>query len=139
LVTARRRSTSSILRVSCMLTDQVGDGVYIRGAANGFYKVAKADPSNLSKMPAIGVIIKKWDYTSALVQLYGEVRGLYTGLFPGKRYFVGLNGRPALPGDFSNPSPGEKWRIQTLGISLDVGVLLLEPSNDLITRVGRVE
>jgi hypothetical protein len=119
-----------------MLTDQVGDSVFIRGAMNGFYKVARTDPKYLTKMPAIGIIIRKWDYTSALVQLYGEIKGLYTGLSPGKRYFVGLDGRPALPEDFEEMDPGERWRIQTLGVSLDVGVLLLEPSNDLITRVG---
>ena len=120
-----------------MLTDQVGDSVYIRGAMNGFYKVAKTDPRYLTKMPAMGIIIRKWDYTSALVQLYGEIKGLYTGLTPGKRYFVGLDGRPSLPEDFSSMTPGERWRIQTLGVSLDVGVLLLEPSNDIITRVGQ--
>jgi len=135
MVTARRRS-GNVFRVACLLTDQVGDAVYIRGAANGFYKVAKADVLLNTKMPAIGVIIRKWDYTQALVQTFGEVKGLYSGLAPGRRYFVGEDGRPALPESFAGPGPGEKQRIQTLGVSLDVGVLLVEPSRDMVVRVG---
>jgi hypothetical protein len=119
-----------------MLTDQVGDVVYIRDRANGYYKVRKADATLNTKMPAIGVIIKKWNFTDCVVQLYGEIRNLYTGLTPGARYFVSPAGRPVLPTDFPNPGPGDRYRVQTLGVALDVSVLLLVPSVDMLIRVG---
>jgi hypothetical protein len=118
-----------------MLTDQVGDSVYIRGQANGYYKVAKADPGNLNKMPVVGVIIRKWDFTSALMQVAGEVRGIYSGLTPGKQYWVGPSSRPIRFADFS-PGPGERYLAQELGQALDVGVLWLLPSHIVTVSAG---
>jgi hypothetical protein len=133
MVTARRKP--EIISASCMLTDQVGQAVFIRAQANGFYKVWRCDPTSETKMPAVGVIIAKWGTTNCLVQLYGEMRNLYNGLIPGRRYFVGLDGRPTLAEDFGDPGPGERYRIQPLGVSLDIQVLLLGPS-DMVVRVG---
>lgn len=118
-----------------MLTDQVGDAVYIRGQANGYYKVARADVSLGSKMPAIGVIIQKWDFTSCLIQLWGEVRNIYTGLSPGRTYFIDDVGRPTL----DPPDPtllGGRAYLQVLGVALDVGVLLVKPAENLLVRVS---
>ena len=119
-----------------MLTDQVGDLVAVRSTANGTYKVWRADPAVAIRMPAIGVIVRKWGTTDCIVQLYGEIRGLYSSLLPGKRYFVGLDGRPTLATNFIDPSPGERYRIQTFGVALNLGILLLEPSADMVIRVG---
>jgi hypothetical protein len=118
-----------------MLTDQVGDGVYIRGAANGFYKVARADPQNLVKMPVLGVIVKKWDYTSALVQTFGEVKNIYVGLEPGKQYVVGADSRPARFMSLSPPS-GVSYLTQPLGQAIDTGVLFLRPSQITTVKMG---
>lgn len=136
-VTARR--LQGFVQANCMMTDQVGQAVYIRAQANGFYKVWRCDPTTTNKMPAIGIIIRKWFGAGTyycLVQMSGELRDLYTDLVPGKRYFVGMNGRPALPADFTEPEPGERQHVQALGVALDTRVLLVEPSEDMVTRVG---
>ena len=133
MVTARRRQAPQIIRVACMLTDQVGDAVYIRAAMNGAYKVARADVSTGAKMPAIGIIISKWGFTDALVQLWGEVKGIYTGLSPGRTYFIDASGRPSL----TPPSPtGGRAYLQVIGVALDVGVLLVKPAENLSIRVA---
>jgi hypothetical protein len=118
-----------------MLTDQVGDAVYIRGAANGYYKVARVDVSTVNKMPSIGVIIRKWGFTNALVQFFGELNGVYSGLVPGKRYFLDTSGRPALIPP--NPaSTGGRAYTQIIGIALDVEVLFINPEKNFIVLVA---
>lgn len=117
-----------------MLTDQVGDAVYIRGQMNGTYKVARADVTLGVKMPAIGIILQKWGFTDCLVQMWGEVKGIYTGLSPGRVYFVNALGKP----DLVPPSPslGGRAYLQSIGVALDVAVLLINPSDALSVRVG---
>ena len=135
MVTARRRQVPQVVRVACMLTDQVGDAVYIRSAMNGVYKVARADVGLYSKMPAIGVITKKWGFTEALVQLWGEVAGIYTGLTPGRTYFIDSAGKPTLV----PPDPaltGGRAYLQVIGVALDVGVLLVKPAENPSIRVA---
>jgi len=135
VVTARRSAASHILRASCMLTDQVGDAVYIRSAMNSFYKVAKANPAILDKMPATGVIIKKWGYTNVLIQVAGEIRGVYDGLSPGRQYWVGPDARPVRFTDLSS-DPGTRYLAQELGSALDLEVLLLSPSHIVTSVLG---
>ena len=118
-----------------MLTDQVGDAVYIRGQANGYYKVARTDISISTKMPAVGVIIRKWGFTNALVQFGGEVRDIYTGLSPGKVYFINSVGRPVLP-PIDPADVGGRAYTQILGVALDVGVLLIKPSDNLVVLIS---
>ena len=118
-----------------MLTDQVGDAVYIRGAANGYYKVARVDVSLVTKMPAVGVIIRKWGFTNALVQFFGELKGVYSGLTPGKRYFIDSSGRPALiPPDPA--SIGGRAYTQIIGVALDIEVLFVKPAENFIVLVA---
>jgi hypothetical protein len=88
-------------------------------------------------MPSWGIIVQKEvGGTECVVQISGLVQGYYTGLTPGRRYFVGLDGKPRLPEDFSGPSPSQRHRIQSLGISLDTEVLLLRPATDYTVQVG---
>jgi hypothetical protein len=134
VVTARKRTTPELLQVVCMLTDQIGDVVYIRGDMNGYYKVARVDVTLSSKIPAIGIIVQKWGFTNALVQITGELKGIYTGLTAGKTYFVGTNGRP----NITPPSPsfGGRAYVQPIGVALDQGVLLVRPAENLTIRIG---
>ncbi len=134
MVTARRRYAPEFLRVSCMLTDQLGDAVYIRGNMNGFYKVARVDVANYLKTPAIGIIVRKWGFTNALVQRMGEIEDLYTGLTAGRTYFVGGDGKPnLLP---PAPAPGGRAYVQEIGVALDATVLMVKPAASLIVRIG---
>lgn len=120
----------------CSANDLVGDLVYVTAGLSGSeYQVAKADISTPEKMPVIAVIIAKLSNTRCVIQLQGEIKGVYTGLIPGKTYFVGADGRPsALP-----PSPlgsGSKAYIQAAGVAVDDTILLFNPVNELKIRVG---
>jgi len=109
-----------------MLMDRVGDLVAVRSTSNGVYKVWRANPAQRNKMPAIGVIIKKWGCTDCIVQLYGPVLGVYVGLVPSTTYTVGDNGRPISP--IPTPiSPGDVRYIQQIGTPLSPTVLDLRP------------
>ena len=115
-----------MVRAACMLTDQVGDLVAVRSTSNGVYKVWRADPAVRNRMPAIGVIIKKWGTTDCIVQLSGPVLSVYTGLVPQTTYTVGDNGRPVNP--IPTPvAPGEIRYIQQIGTPLSPTVLDLLP------------
>jgi hypothetical protein len=134
-VVARIRQVPSILRATSLLTDQVGDAVYIRGNIDTFYKVARAETASLDKMPAIGVIIKKWDFTQVLVQTSGVVEGIYSGLVANQTYWVGTTGQltPTLP-----PVDGTTQRAytQVIGVALDPAVLLLRPAANIFIKRG---
>jgi hypothetical protein len=55
--------------------------------------VKKMDIDTISQFSVLGMIIQKIDSTNCIVQVGGEVRGIYTGLIPGRRLFVGTDGR----------------------------------------------
>lgn len=120
----------------CTAEDMVGDLVYVSAGISGSeYQVAKADVSHPEKMPVIAVIIAKLSETRCVIQLQGEVRNVYTGLVPGKIYFVGADGRPTT----TPPAPmgaGLKAYIQTAGVAVGESVLLFNPVNEIKIRIG---
>ena len=121
-VTARKRP--GFYQAFCTLTDQIGDAVYVTPLSNGGYKVKRCNPTSPSMMPAWGVIIQKFGSTSCIVQVSGEVRGIYSGLIPNKTYSIGVNGRPCYPPEF----PGNDFRYhQNLGVAISPEVLYLRP------------
>ena len=132
-VVARARQTPSIVRAVCLLTDQVGTAVYIRDNKNGYYKVARCNPASLAKMPSIGVIVKKWDFTQALVQFSGVVEGVYTGLIPNQTYWVGSSGDLAAAPPPIDGTTLESYS-QAIGVALDESVLLLRPDPMMVIR-----
>lgn len=134
-VVARISQVPSILRATSLLTDQVGDAVYIRADRNGAFKVAGARTASIAKMPAIGIIIKKWDFTQVLVQTTGVIEDIYSGLIAGKTYWVGENGQLSVS---VPPLDGTTQRAytQVIGVAMDEAVLLLKPSSNLVVKVG---
>lgn len=80
----------------CTADETVGDLVYLSGPpVAGRDQVRRADPSNSSKMPAVGIIVHKLSDTSCWVQWLGETASIFSGLTPGKNYFVGADGKIA--------------------------------------------
>lgn len=73
--------------MTCLAGLAVNDPVYI-SAAN---TATKADGSDATKMPAIGLVFSKPTTTTCIVQLFGEFNGL-TGLTAGADYYVGASG-----------------------------------------------
>lgn len=107
------------VNANCIAGDLVGDCVYITGAKVGqLYQVRKVDPSTPSMMPAVGVILSKSNPTTCIVQLFGEIGGLYTGLAPKSVLYVASNGRPGT-------TPGTL--VQVIGSALSTDVVLIWP------------
>ena len=82
--------------VACLSSDAVGDCLALRDVATGTgrWRVTRADPTQGTRMPAIGVLIRKNTPTTGIMQRVGMVRGLYSGLNPVRLVWVGLDGRP---------------------------------------------
>lgn len=114
----------------CTAAEAVGDFVYAFGSS----EVRTVDITDFNLMPAIGVIISKGTATSCIVQFLGE-SGVYTGLTPHRRYFIGHDSRASL----TPPSPnfaGQTVYIQTIGVALDTDKLVVRPSDVMVKRVG---
>jgi hypothetical protein len=122
---------AAYLEVACQSTDQVGDLVCATsGPTRTVRRVNCQDPDFL---PAYAVIISKPTATTAKIQSAGPVEGIYSGLTPGRRYFLSGTGRPVLDSRTGLAS-GSTYFIQAVGVALDATSLLLNPSVDLIVN-----
>ena len=118
--------------VACLSSDAVGDLVCIRDIpVNGKWRVEKANPGDASKMPSIGILTKKITPTVGVVQLYGPVFNIFSGLTIKKTYCVDYDGiRIGPPG--IGPS-GYSFR-QFIGVSIATDILFLEIDLSMIKR-----
>jgi hypothetical protein len=107
------------------------DFVYITGPSiGGVYQVAKADITDYSKLPAVGVVIDKPTPTTCKIQWQGEVT-IFSGLIPHKIYFLDTLGQASdIP-----PTPTTNLFIQVLGTALDTNVLLISPQLRVTKRI----
>lgn len=88
-------------RAECSLNEQVGDLVYISADMVGTkLTVRTCDSTDRDKMPAWGMVVQKASDTNCVVQRYGIVKDLYTGLTPGEFYWVDSDGEL---GDYVRP------------------------------------
>lgn len=111
---------------ACSASEVVGDLVYVSGPAiAGLPQVARCDPFDTAKMPAIGVIFSKSSGTRCLVVTVGQVAASGP-LTPGGRYFAGADGRPLLGPP--PPGPGAPVLWQHVGVALDASHLQIQPS-----------
>jgi len=113
-------------RANCLATDAVGDCVRITAAkiANRF-QVTKFVPTVTGTDQAVGIIIKKDDPTTCIVQFHGPMRGVYTGLTPGRRYWVGSDSRLTL--SVGVPGIGGVFYLQMMGVATDDEEILVDP------------
>ena len=126
-------SASSVLPGDCLATDALGDFVYITGAkVGGKIQVTKADITNVSKMPAFGVIINKPTSTTCDVQWSGEVSGIFSGLTPGRVHFLDGGGAPVA----TLPTPGSDYYLQKLGLATSTDSLALQNDSNLVKKLS---
>lgn len=130
------RAQPNRVLANCESTDGVGQCVYVRAAVvGGKLQVGLADPSDYDKMPAIGMIIHKAtpSATECIVQLRGQVAGVYAGLTPGEMLFLddsgGLSDEPPEP---TAPKPFKF--VQNLGTALSTDIIGLDPDLTLTRR-----
>jgi hypothetical protein len=111
---------------SCLSTDAVGSAVYISGdSIGGIPQVTTADPTDYTKMPAMGVILSKGTTTSCQVGYLGAIS--ISGLTPNARYHVGLGGSVVQAVPSNRP-----FIVLVLGQAIDSGRLMLNPSKTLL-------
>lgn len=135
MLVARPLSSPAKILADCQVSDAVGDLVYITGPmVGGKYVVTRADVTDLTKMPAVGVVIAKVSGTQAVIQRYGDVIGQYTGLVPGKVYWVGTDGRPSVTPPAAGVGQRAYW--QAIGVAVDPDVLFLSPAADMKIQNG---
>lgn len=122
------------IRANCLLADSVGNCVYITSdISGGLHQVTTCDPTDFSKMPAVGVILSKDTDTLCTVLVLGELPGLYTGLPVRKVVFVGLDGKIASAPPA--PAAGSFVFVQHLGSVTDAGRVLLNPNFHMTKRI----
>lgn len=122
-----------VVACQCTISEKVGDFVYIDGDAVGNkFDVRTASCHDSSKMPAVGVIIKKVSSIECFVQISGFVKNVFSGLSPGKVYQVGEDGgiqtTPPLIG-----SGGYSY-IQHIGTAFSSNVLYIDNDKNISIR-----
>lgn len=127
---------SALSKVSayCLATDEVGDVVSPRDASlNSVMQVTRVDPTDLSTMPAIGVIVSKESNTQCTVLMHGVIPAgalIDTPAMANDRLFVGRNGR------LTTTAPtGPSLFLQVFGVALWGNDILVRPSLDLVRLI----
>ena len=119
------RSERILGRADCLATDAVGDIVRIRAAKVGNrFQVEKVDIANPVSPPAVAIVKKKYSATDCIVHFHGPLKNTYTGLVPGRAYYVGSDSRPAISGDANYPLSGVDF-FQQMGVSTSDDELLV--------------
>lgn len=109
----------------CGISDQVGDLVNITGDdIAGVFQVGQMDVFDGATFPVVGIIAEKLTGTSCFVVTQGIF--ITTGLTPGKRYWVGIDG--ALTDTFP-AVPGNRNHTQVVGKALSDTELLIDVSS----------
>jgi hypothetical protein len=107
----------------CDATDIVGDCVYVSGPPiDGYPKVSKCLITSTTRMPVIGILIKKYDVTSGLLATGGLIT-YPDPLTPGLLYWVSTIGR--LTSTVPTPATAY-WYLQEVGEALTSSVLQLQ-------------
>jgi hypothetical protein len=133
LARARTEYPRRRLEANCLASDNAGDAVYVTGDRVGTrYQVTKVDISDVTKMPAIGVILEKTSSTECVVVTSGEVEGVYTGLTAGGLLFLDAAGTIAQSPPV--PAPLQTLFLQSMGIALDSSVILLAVDFRIVRR-----
>jgi hypothetical protein len=123
-------------KATCPPSLAVGYCVYIAGPkVDEYYQVDRADPSNIVKMPALGVVTEKTDSTHCVVQCLGELQGLFTGLTFPKSLFVTMDGRLSHDLPMPAPAPDSYAMVQPMGTAMGSSEVLLSPNFLMIKRI----
>ena len=124
---------TTIADAICQPGNVVGDWVFLE-QANDPYTVDSADPSDLDKMPSVGVIVSKSTSTACKIQWRGMTEAIFTGLSIGKIYFLGSDSK--LASQPPAPGVGESYYVQPVCIATSATTVDVQPDISLVKRVG---
>lgn len=117
------RSERILRRANAVGSVSVGSVVRVVGNTGGRPDVEEVDPEVLGGLPAHGFVVKLLGGTDCIVQFAGPMKGIYSGLIPGRSYFV-VPG--AMIGDTPpTPSSGGLVYVQRVGYALSDNELLV--------------
>lgn len=105
---------------NCLASDAINQFVRVVGNTLGVPNVTRADPTDASKMPAVGVIVQKPTTTTCLVQVSGQILS-FSPITAGTWYYVGAASSPV------SAPPALPAIQQIIGVGLDTSRLLLRP------------
>jgi hypothetical protein len=106
--------------------------VYISADRLGdLYQVDRCDIAQPHRRP-IGMVISKASATDCLVQTFGEISSIYTGLTPGRHLFLGLDLGARLTHVFPGPAITHKLYTQLAGYSLAADRLFLQLQEPIV-------
>ena len=91
------KKSQEVTRATCSPAEEVGTWVYKDGEVDGLDWVRMADPTDLTKLPAIGVIILKESLTICRVQWSGETPEIFSGLDTKTVYHLGNDSKLSYP------------------------------------------
>jgi hypothetical protein len=127
------RSEKIIERAFCTIAEQVGDCVINSGPKIGtIYTVSKMIPTVDGMSQAVGIITKKYDSTTCRVQLLGPLKGVVSGLVPGKRCWVGKDSK--ITQDMPSLDTDEILYLQVIGTASDFDEMVLNPQIPIVLR-----
>ena len=82
-------SAEQTFNAECTVDEAIGNVVYIYGTKIGsLYRVRNADIDDISKMPAVGIVVRKPSSTECVVQVSGIAKSVLTGLTPNSYLFA---------------------------------------------------
>ncbi len=134
MLLVRKSGESNLIFADCLSSDVAGAPVYITGpAVSSRPQVATADATDGTRMPAVGFIEQKITATSCMVRIAGELKGVVTGLTPGKPVFVGTGNVTHAP----LPIPTAPYTYtQTLGVASAANTIMVHPNMTITKRRG---
>ena len=119
-------SSDKTFSANCLAGDAVGACVYVTGASvGGVPQVATCDPSNETKMPAVGIIVSKASATDATVQRFAiaDLSASAAVLVPASRAWVGFSGLPVTTAPTPGGSGSGYVMLQTVGVATEAAAL----------------
>ena len=128
-------SSDKTFAANCLAGDAVGACVYISGASVGAVpQVRTCDPSNETKMPAVGIIVSKASATDATVQRFAiaDLSASAAVLVPASRAWVGFAGLPVTTVPTAGASPSGYVMLQTVGVATEVAALEVKINADML-------
>jgi hypothetical protein len=134
MLVSRPLTATKRFYATCPSDTAEGDFVQLTGETiGGVYQVESADVGEST--PGVAIVVQKITGTECLIQMAGEqIKNVFTGLEPGRLYFIGNNSRPSL----TPPVPTTlqpRVYVQPVGVALSSDVLDFRNTHPVSIRV----